>query len=450
MSSDPPSSAALRVIPRWLGTMQWATALGIVAFWVYFFAVENRRPDADSTWLAFERSFPVADLLWLTPLLGWGGWSARRGRATAIPCALAAGGAMVFLGLLDASFNLQQGRYTLSLLDGLLNGFINVYCVVFGVMLIRVTWRGHAGAVPSAGEPANGGVRASKPPQPTKTAPSRRTSFAGRHVAITGGSSGIGLATGKKLAARGAHVVILARDRARLDAAAAEIDAVKGEGALPCLALSCDVADADQVAGAFEAMAKTDRRPEILINSAGLPLPGYFERQPVAVFERQMQINYFGTLHTIKHALPAMMERGQGHIVNISSVAGFLGVFGYSGYAASKFAVWGLSEVLRGELRPRGIAVSVVCPPDTDTPQWHEENKTKPLETKAIAGSIEPLSAEYVADAILEGVARRRFCIIPGFQSRLLPPLLGVARPLVHWVLDRKVARAATTADAHG
>ncbi len=434
--SEMPTSS--KPLPRWMGTLQLATACGIVLFWVYFFAVENRKPGNDPIYLAFERSFPVPDLLWLTPLLMIGGMSVRRGGPLAAPGTIAAGGAMVFLGLLDASFNVQQSRYTLGVFDGLLNGFINLYCLIAGVTLVWIPARGRGvapatpAAVPSTQTPPA--------PRPHVAVGCGCGNLSGRQVAITGGSSGIGLAAARQLASLGAHVVILARDRRRLDEAAKAIDAASAAGAQPCLAIACDVADGQQVAQAFEAMAAAGRLPEILINSAGIPEPGYFDRQPMEVFERQMRINYFGTVQTIQAALPAMKARRSGHIVNISSVAGFLGVFGYSGYTASKFAVWGLSEVLRGELRPHGIAVSVVCPPDTDTPQWHEENKTKPAETKAIAGSIKPMSADAVAGAIVRGIVRRRFHILPGLDTRFLRVVLCLARPFVWWVMDRKVA----------
>jgi len=427
--------------PRWLSSLQLITACGIVSFWVYFFAVENHRPGNDPTWLAFERSFPIPDLLWVTPLLVIGGWAMRRGQAWATPCAIAAGGALVFLGLLDASFNFQQGRYTISLGDGLLNGFINLYCLVFGAALIRYTWRSRADAIAptEADQPV---ALPSPPPDAGQTSVTGRLArhFAGKHVVVTGASSGIGLALARKLAALGAHVTILARKRDALDAAAAAIDAGKHESALPCLALTCDVAEPDQVARAFEAMSQADRTPNVIVNSAGISIPGYFEQQSMDVFERLMQVNYFGTLHMIKEALPSMKARRDGQIVNVSSVAGFLGVFGFAGYAASKFAVWGLSEALRGELRPLGIKVSVVCPPDTDTPQLRRENEIKPAETKAISGSVKLMSADQVADAILKGMARRRFAIVPGLGSKMVRLVVGLARPLVHGYMDAKVA----------
>ena len=99
-----------------------------------------------------------------------------------------------------------------------------------------------------------------------------------------------------------------------------------------------------------------------------------------------MDLNYFGTVNMVKALLPAMLERGSGHIVNISSVAAFLGVFGYSAYGASKYAVRGFSDVLRAEVKPLGVRVSVVFPPDMDTPGLANENKTKPFETHEIEG----------------------------------------------------------------
>ncbi len=446
MSADAEISSIPTERPRWLGNLQLITACGIASFWVYFFAVENHRPGNDPTWLAFERSFPVPDLLWVTPLLVMGGWAMRRGRGWATPCAIAAGGALVFLGLLDASFNFQQDRYTISLGDGLLNGFINLYCFVFGVVLIVCTWRSRPDAIAPMGADATD-AHPSSPPNAAQTAVPERLAghFADKHVAVTGGSSGIGLALARKLAALGAHVTILARRPDALDDAAAAIDAGKHESALPCLALTCDVAEADQVTKAFQAMSQADRTPNVIVNSAGISIPGYFEQQSMDVFERMMQVNYFGTLHMIRGALPSMMARRDGQIVNVSSVAGFLGVFGFAGYAATKFAVWGLSEALRGELRPHGIAVSVVCPPDTDTPQLHRENEFKPAETKAISGSVKLMSADQVADAILKGMARRRFAIVPGLGSKMVRAVVGLARWLVHGYMDVKVAGVSRT-----
>jgi 3-dehydrosphinganine reductase len=132
-----------------------------------------------------------------------------------------------------------------------------------------------------------------------------------------------------------------------------------------------------------------------------------------------MQVDYMGTVNSIRAFLPYFTKQKQGNIANISSVVGYMGVFGYAAYGAAKFAVVGLSECLRQDLLPYNIKISVIYPPDTDTPQWHEENKIKPEETKALAGAIKVLPVEKVAMALLKGISRGSFTIVPGAKNRL-------------------------------
>jgi 3-dehydrosphinganine reductase len=125
-----------------------------------------------------------------------------------------------------------------------------------------------------------------------------------------------------------------------------------------------------------------------------------------------------GTVNTVRAFLPYFIEQKHGSIANVSSVVGYMGVFGYSAYAPAKFAVVGFSECLRQELLPHNIGVSVIYPPDTDTPQWHEENKSKPQETRVLSGTIKVMPAERVAIALLKGISRRTFTIIPGVMNK--------------------------------
>jgi 3-dehydrosphinganine reductase len=150
-----------------------------------------------------------------------------------------------------------------------------------------------------------------------------------------------------------------------------------------------------------------------------------------------MAINYFGALYGIKAALPAMVERGKGNVVLISSGAALIGLYGYTPYSPSKFALRGLAESLRGELKPLGIRVSVVYPPDTDTPQLKAENLTKPEVTKRITASAQTVSAEFVANAILQGVQRRSFLIAPGLEMSLLARLHSLISPALQWYFDK-------------
>ena len=136
-----------------------------------------------------------------------------------------------------------------------------------------------------------------------------------------------------------------------------------------------------------------------------------------------------------------MKARGGGYIVNTSSMAGLIGVFGYTDYCASKFALVGFSEALRSELKPHGITVSVLCPPDTDTPGFATENQTKPEETRAISATAKVVSPDAVADELLRGMARERFLIIPGFDSRLGVLAKRFVPGVVQRVMDRTVAK---------
>ena len=262
-------------------------------------------------------------------------------------------------------------------------------------------------------------------------------------VLITGGSSGIGLAAAKQLAAAGAHIWLNGRRSEVLEAALKEVEAARRDASQRGGIFPADVSDAEQARIMVESVIRSAGVPDVVINSAGDTQPGYVQELELDVFERLMQVNYFGTVYVTKALLPGMLVRGSGHIINISSMAGYLGVFGYSAYTASKYAVTGFSEVLRTEMKPHGIRVSVAFPPDTDTPQLANEKPFKPAETKAITGNAKALSAEKVADAILQQAAKGRFLIFPGTDSRLFYLLTSkLPRSLVFAFLDQIAASA--------
>jgi 3-dehydrosphinganine reductase len=140
--------------------------------------------------------------------------------------------------------------------------------------------------------------------------------------------------------------------------------------------------------------------------------------------------------------LPYLLAQRSGWIANVASAAGFIGIYGYTAYSASKFAVAGFSECLRQELRPHGIGVTVVFPADTDTPQLEEENRIKPDETRAIAGTVRPGTPEAVARALLAGVAAGRFRVVPGFMNRVTWVATRFVPGFVRWLTDGDVVRA--------
>ncbi len=259
---------------------------------------------------------------------------------------------------------------------------------------------------------------------------------------VTGGSSGIGLATARHLASRGAHVWIVARDEDRLRAALAQVEAERRGPDQRCGYVIADVSVAEQAAAAVARVAEQVGHPDLVVNCAGVAHPGYFQELDLSIFRWMMDVNYFGTVHMAKAVAPGMIARGSGHIVNLSSAAGFLGVFGYTAYGASKYAVRGFSEVLRAEMKCRGIGVSVVFPPDVDTPQLAYENRFKCPETRAIAGVGSVLQPSQVAAAIVDGVEHNRFAILPGLEAKLTYRLAGILGGWVHPILDFMVSRA--------
>ncbi len=265
--------------------------------------------------------------------------------------------------------------------------------------------------------------------------------FAGKIVYVTGGSSGIGLAASRLFFERGADVLVCARNEERLEAACREIEAVRKNPSARVAYRVLDVSDHEAVSRVMTEAVSQFGPPDILLNCAGRAYPKYVERIDYSQFDETMHINLYGVWNTVHTLLPLLKER-HGYIVNTSSMAGFIGVFGYTDYSASKFGVVGFSEALRMEMKPYGVRVSVLCPPDTDTPGFQTENRTKPPETVAVSQGAKIMRPDQVAEELLKGMERERFMIIPGadgkfsfFMKRLFPSL-------VFSILDGQVRKA--------
>lgn len=258
------------------------------------------------------------------------------------------------------------------------------------------------------------------------------TSFSDAHVIITGGSEGIGLAVAHEAVRRGARVSLLARRSDLLEAAANELG---GDTRWA----SADVADRYATVTAISRLTGEQGPCDILFANAGYSRPGRFWELDPDEFRDEMAVNYLGAVHAAAAVVPSMRRRRRGHLCFTSSTAGLVGVYGFTAYSPTKFALRGLAESLRCELAPDGVSVSVLYPPDTETPGLTKEKTGKPRETEAISGTIEPMSAEKVAAITIRGIERNRFTICADPMTKLLAHASGLMAPLTRRIMDRQV-----------
>jgi NAD(P)-dependent dehydrogenase (short-subunit alcohol dehydrogenase family) len=249
----------------------------------------------------------------------------------------------------------------------------------------------------------------------------------GKIVLITGGSSGIGRAAALRLAGFGAAVVLAARTPATLEEVHAAITSRGGQA----LVVPTDVSDAGQCQRAVAAAVETFGGLDILINSAGLSLRGYFDGTALDVLERVMRVNFFGTLYATHFALPHIKAR-RGSLVAISSLTGKRGIPSYALYGASKSAVQGFYESLRLELAPAGVHVGVLSPAYVDTPlREHVLGPDGKPWTNPPPPPFRIWPVEKCVDRLVRLIVQRRAeAMLPAFTG----PLLVLDRALGSWI----------------
>ncbi|HVJ20000.1 MAG TPA: SDR family oxidoreductase [Polyangiaceae bacterium] len=265
----------------------------------------------------------------------------------------------------------------------------------------------------------------------------RIASFAGFKVLVTGGSSGIGLELARALVREGASVCIAARDEARLQSAVRELSAAAAPPASAPCSVVMDVTSPEAIAAGVDAALAKLGGLDMLINNAGYALPGYIDELGDDAYVDMMAVNYFGPMRLARACLPHFIAQGGGRIVNLTSMLGFMGTFGYSAYCASKYALSGFTEALRQDVLPFGVRVHLCYPPTTLTPGLERENRDKPPEAWAIEGKSRAFPPEQVARAVLSGVRKGRFHILVGLDSWFIWLTQRLAPWLVRFVTDR-------------
>jgi NAD(P)-dependent dehydrogenase (short-subunit alcohol dehydrogenase family) len=250
--------------------------------------------------------------------------------------------------------------------------------------------------------------------------------------------SGIGHCLAGKYAARGYGVGLfdLVLDAGKQ----AEIARLRAAPDQRLGAWKVDVTDADGVKAAFDAAVAELGAPDLVINSAGIQRADEFLRQPRETFELVVRVNLFGSRNVAAAALPHMASGGQ--IAFISSLAGLVPSYSYTAYCSSKYAVVGFASVLRVELKPRGIAVSVICPPEIMTAMVRKELESMHPVTRELKDFAGTLELGPACDEIIARLDRREFRIIPGGKARLTYRL-GRYLPdaALRGIVDSKVER---------
>ncbi len=258
-----------------------------------------------------------------------------------------------------------------------------------------------------------------------------------RCVFISGGGSGIGREFALHLAHEGASVAVF--NRSSTDDLIAEMRACARDAGQRFAAYRADVADDAALQSAIDQAVRDLGRPDLAINSAGIQAAAPFDTLSATDFRRVIDTNLIGSRNFAAAVLPHL---GPGaHLVFVASLAGLLGNYAYAAYCASKYGVVGLAEVLRIELKPRGIDVSVCCPGELPTPLVERERQTLHPVSAALKDVVGTLPLVPACNEMLRRMARRQFVIVPGAMPRLSAWNARHLPALMHLISDTVTRR---------
>ncbi|XP_068215169.1 3-ketodihydrosphingosine reductase [Palaemon carinicauda] len=254
----------------------------------------------------------------------------------------------------------------------------------------------------------------------------KKRDLKGKHVLITGGSSGIGLSVAHDVARRGASVTLVARNVANLQKAQEEVEgtisSISGGGKVQFF--SADLSSNAEVAYRVVKDAEASLGPVfMLVNCAGFARAQKFEDLSPQLVKSMMDVNFLGSFFITQEVVRSMKQQEEGVIVFTSSQGGLVGLYGFTAYSAAKGALIRLAESLHMEVKPYNITVTVCCPPDTDTPGFEEENKTKPIETTLISEAAGLFKPEDVARKLVDDALVGKFFTTSGLEGYMLTTL---------------------------
>jgi NADP-dependent 3-hydroxy acid dehydrogenase YdfG len=260
-----------------------------------------------------------------------------------------------------------------------------------------------------------------------------RDAFEAKVVVVTGAASGIGAALCRSLADRGARVIAVDRDAAGLASSFGDDARIE--------AATLDVCDADAFALLVADVAARHGRLDLLFNNAGIGLGGEVRDLQVSDWDPLLDVNVRGVINGIAAAYPLMLEQGQGHIVNTASLAGLVPLPGEAPYVASKYAVVGLSHVLRAEARQLGVRCTVVCPGKVETPIYDTSPVLGVDRDRVLALWPKGVTPERCAEVILQGVARNRRSVVVSATAKALALIHRISPAIVEWASQRYLAK---------
>jgi len=259
---------------------------------------------------------------------------------------------------------------------------------------------------------------------------------------VTGGMSGLGKGLAATYLRRGADVAIF--DLAVREEVMTELDQLKCRQDQQVVAYAVSVADLQALCTSVRKAVESIGEPQLAINCAGMQRAAPFAELSAADFELVVQINLFGSRNFAEAVLPFMKEGSR--LALVSSMAGFAANYSYSAYNASKFAVIGLGRALRLELKPTGREVSLICPPEVDTPMVVEECRGMHPVSRTLKDLAGALTVDEAITGIVAGLDAGKHVIIPGRKAkfaymcnRYLPDFLmnGIVDRIVRSVLSK-------------